>query len=415
MGAALWLCTGAVMAQLQSPAPSALRISGFGTVGAARIDAPTGWAYKRDSSQPDNSSTSRTDLDTRLGVQLNYAPLQQLELVGQAVATRRSAAARDDEVIELAFAAWRPNADWTLRGGRVNFDAFLLSDHRNVGFAYPFARPPVDFYAQLPASIDGGDVTRVWNDGPAQWRAKLFGGQTHVFSQPPERLPLSPLLGAMVSRDSGGLLLRASVLRTRFTTNATFVQPLLDGLGPLTQLPLPDVAAQAADLQSRLTLKDEKLTYLALGARLERGDWLASSEFTRVSGQRTVDFSAGYASVGRRFGALTTFTTASRVKSSEPTLVAPNWGAAVAPVLGPLAALQTQALADAATQAVNSVRLDQDTWALGARWDVNARVALKLQWDWIRVRANGSSLWGGATTLEPARANVGSFQVDFVF
>jgi hypothetical protein len=415
MGAALWLCTGAVMAQPQSPAPSELRVSGFGTVGVAHVDAPEGWAYKRDATQADNASTWRADLDTRIGLQLNYAPVRQLELVAQAVLSRRAAVAPASDAIEWAFAAWRPDADWTLRGGRVNLDAFLLSDHRNVGFAYPFARPPVDFYAQLPTSLDGADITRVWNDQGTQWRAKVFAGRAFVFADTNTRLELPRLVGAMASREAAGLLIRASAIRYRFADELAGIQELRDALGQLTALPLPEVAAQAADLQSRLTVKDVSLTYLSLGARYEGSSWLASAEVTRLTGQSSLAYSVGYASVGRRFGALTPFATVSRASSNSAAVATPNWGAALTPVLGPAAAGQAQFLANTAAAAVNSVRIAQDTWSLGARYDLNARWALKAQWDRIRVEPNGSRLWGGVTTLDPARARVGSVVVDFVF
>ncbi len=415
VGAALLFCAGACVAQAEASGLSDLRISGFGTVGLAYVDAPDGWAYKRDASHASNSSSTRADLDTRLGVQLNYAPSPSFELVAQAVATRRASAARDSDAIEWAFAAWRPNADWTLRGGRVNLDAFLLSDHRGVGFAYPFARPPVDFYAQLPTSLDGADLTRVWNESGTQWRAKVFAGRAFVFAGDTDRLELKPVFGAMASREADGWLVRASVIRYRFATQPDYLPPLLDGLRPLAALPVPDLAAQAADLRARLTLINVSQTYVSLGARYEGNDWLLSSEVTRLTGQPTVDFSAGYVSAGRRFGALTAFATASRVNASEPAVATPAWGVVLAPLIGPVAAQQAQFLAGSAAYVVNISRIGQSTLSLGARWDLNPRLAVKAQWDRIRVKANGSGQWGGDRTLDAARANVGSVVVDFVY
>jgi hypothetical protein len=413
--AALCACHGMASAQNVVPEPSEFRFSGFGTLGVAHVEAPGGWAYKRDSTQADHVAKTRVDLDTRLGLQLNYTPVHTLELVAQVVATRRSAAAPGGDTVEWAFAAWRPDPDWTVRGGRVNLDAFLLSDYRNVGFAYPFVRPPVDFYAQLPTSLDGADVTRDWNIDGAQWRVKVFAGRAFTFADAASRLELQPTYGAMASREADGLLIRASAIRTRFADQISTAQPLLAALAPLTQLPLPGVSAQATDIVGRLAIQDSSLTYLSLGTRYERREWLASAEYTRVTGHPTVAYSSGYASLGRRFGALTAFSTLSRVRSENSAVSAPEWGAAIAPVLGPALGQQAQFLADSAAMAINGFRISQSTWSVGGRYDLNARRALKFQWDHIRVEPNGSRLWGGDRGLNAAQARVASLVVDFVF
>ena len=83
--------------------------------------------------------------------------------------------------LEWAFVALRPTPDWTLRLGRINPDAFLLSDYRNVGFAYPWVRPEIGFYGTIPLySITGGDLTRTWADGSTYWKAKLFAGNGSI-------------------------------------------------------------------------------------------------------------------------------------------------------------------------------------------------------------------------------------------
>lgn len=411
------LCAGgsAAIAQTTAAEPTELRISGFGTLGVAHVDAPEGWAFKRDTTQVSNSSRTRADLDTRVGVQLNYAPTQQFELVTQVVATRRTTAAPSSDAVEWAFAAWRPDADWTVRAGRVNSDIFLLSDYRNVGFAYPFVRPPVDFYALLPTSLDGADIARNWNLGGAQWRAKLFAGRAITFADAASRVELEPAIGITLSREADGLLIRASAVRTRVGNEIATAQPLLDALAQISALPVPEVAAQAADLRRRTGVLGVDLTYLSLGSRYEGGPWLASAEYVRVSGHPSVTYAAGYASLGRRFGPLTTFATVSRVQSTNPVLVTPAWGMAIAPVMGPAVAQQAQFVADAATASLNSTRRAQRTWSVGARYDIDSRWALKFQWDQIHVNANGVALWGGARGLEPADARVATFVVDFVF
>ena len=63
------------------------------------------------------------------------------------------------------------------RVGRINFDAFLMSDHRHVGYAYPWVRPPSEFYAWIPIfSMDGIDAAYNFQSKDARWRIKAQAG-----------------------------------------------------------------------------------------------------------------------------------------------------------------------------------------------------------------------------------------------
>ena len=405
---------GPCAAQVADHGVDNLRFSAFGTLGAAFVDAPAGWVYRREFSQPLNSQGTRFDLDSRLGLQVNYSPSAAIELVGQANLRRRAPVAGPADAVEWAFAAWRPNADWTLRLGRVNLDAFLMSDHRSVGFAYPYARPPTEFYAQLPSSLNGVDAARVWNDGSAQWRAKLLAGHSRLSFDSSNKLDLKKVLGGMVSRESDGLLMRVSAFQARLFFSAPPLQPLLAGLDSLALLPVPGVAAQAGELRSRMTLDDAKPTYVSVGAQVDRDDWLLSGELVRVTGSVPVSFSAGYVSLGRRWGPVTVFGVAGRISRSSRPAAAPVWEGTLAPLIGPAAAQQAQFLGTSAATVVNSLLPKQSTFALGTRWDLGPRLALKVQWDHIRVAENGSSLWGAGSTVA-TRANVGAVVLDFVF
>ena len=416
LGAVLCLLAGAAGAQPAVSLTQDVRFSGFGTIGLARIEAPAGWAYGREASQPQNISTTRADLDTRLGLQLNYAPSARFELVGQAILTRRPAAASDSNAVEWGFAAYRPSPEWTLRLGRVNLDSFTLSDHRNVGFAYAFARPPIEFYAQLPSSLDGADIERVWNRDGAHWRTKAFYGRSKIAYDDPNRAAtFRDSFGWFISREADGLQLRLNINQARVGIAVPAqARPLFEALQGISALPLSDVATQADDLLRRLSIDGIKHTYVALGAQYEIGHWVFEGEAMRVRGSPSSSFSAGYASLARRLDRVTVYTVVSRIASSTPAVVAPDWAVPLTPVIGPAAAQQAQFLGSTAATLANSFRAQQDTLSLGARVDLGAQMALKVQWDRIRVAPNGSVLWGNASA-QPARAHLTSVSLDFVF
>jgi hypothetical protein len=396
-------------------AGAGLRMSGFGSLGLSHIDAPAGWGYRRELTQGGSDASWRPDVDTRLGVQLNYSLGSRFELVAQAIAKKRGTYASRGDALEWAYAAYRPNADWTLRAGRVNLDAFLMADYRNVGYGFTAARPPVELYAMLPTSLDGADLARSWFQGDAQWRAKLMVGTAKIgdfHTAEPGRA--RDVVGLMLSREEGGLLLRASASRTRIELDMGGLQGAVDALGQLSALPIPAVADQARQLRARLGVADIWATFLELGLRHEIADWQWSAEVVRMSAAPLVKQSSAYATVGHRVGNWTPYIAYGRTHDAMPATPVPAWAAALTPVLGPAAAAQSQMLGALITDAVNRSRVQQSGWSLGTRWDFHPQAALKLQWDRIRIDAGGPGLWTGADG-SAARAQVATAVVDFIF
>jgi hypothetical protein len=391
-----------------------LAVHGFGTIGTAYIDQPAGWAYTRSLNQRTTTDELRPDLDSVIGLQLNYRPSEQFELVAQASAAVLDDAARLTDYVDLAFLAWRPDAAWTARLGRVNLDAYLLSDHRDVGFTYQFIRPPVEFYARMPSSLDGADVVRTWMSGEVQWSVKAFVGRTSA-GVGERRLRLWPLYGVMLSRESGGLLLRFSALQGRPSVGISALDPLLQGLQQIEALPVPDVAAQAAQMRQALTTQDVRTDYLAGAIAYDRHSWLLSAEINsaEVKDRANISFTTGYLSLGRRFGPLSVFLMESAAIRRGDPLDTPDWATPLTPI-DPVLAQQAQMLAIGATTAINRTAADQNTTSLGMRWDLAPRLALKAQWDHVRVRREGSGLFGQSGP-EPASANVAAIALDFVF
>ena len=247
IGVALSLFAGTCTAQTADPEGGGLRISGFGTLGLVHAQAPAGWGFLRSVEQPASAQATRADIDSRLGFQLNYVATSQVELVAQLLATRRSPHAVAADSVEWAFAAYRPTADLALRAGRLNLDQFVMSDYRNVGFAYLYARPPVEYYGSIPSNLDGADVASTWDFDDARWRAKGFVGRSKSMG-----IPLTKVLGIALTRESDGLVLRAGWSRANLARNNDGVTALRDGLDQVRALPIPSVSAQASALRNPL-------------------------------------------------------------------------------------------------------------------------------------------------------------------
>lgn len=404
----------------ETEAVSDLRLNGFGTLGVVDTSVSQPWGFRRDAGQPYHDGGTRLDTDSRLGLQANYAVSPTIDLVGQVQLKRRVASSTPLDSLEWAFVAWRPTPELTVRVGRTGPDFFLLSDYRSVGFAYPWVRPNVETYGLLPIfSVNGADIVRAWDDGDVRWRVRAMAGQGETRVPGPATYGdlhfRYKLVGAVLSRESCGLLLRATLAQARGGIGSFQGKDALrGGLEAAQQLPVTSIAAEARQLADRLDPDTAPLTYVAFGAAYEHERWLLSAELVRALSRLSyADAVTGYVSLGRRIGPTVVYAMAGAAHSFHGLPPEPQWAAPLTPLVGAAAAAQFQAVGSGAVQSLNS-KVDQHSLSFGMRWDVLPQVALKLQWDHYWIGANGSALWGNRT-VDAARAQVATVALDFLF
>ncbi|MCA0239284.1 MAG: hypothetical protein LCI02_00375 [Proteobacteria bacterium] len=419
-------------AQAADPAPAATtagasdpanwHFSGFATLGWMQSRADQPWRFSRDLTQRGAGGDGSARTDSRLGMQVHGDLASNVEAVTQVVLKERPLNARASEYLELAFLGFRPTQNMSVRVGRTSPDLFLLADVRNVGIAYPWVRPSVEYYGWMPfSSMDGVDASAQWTLGGANWVAKLGAGQIRSTIGVVDRDTSVTLTGrdtvaAMVSREADGLLIKASFLRTRMDGRSPpAVQQLLPALDALAQLdPLP-VAGEAAALREALGFGG--LTrYMALGLQYDSGPWTLHAEGSRVRLERGVSGGdRGYVSASYRWNRFTGYVMAARARPEQRAMgLQTDWAAALTPVLGAAQAQQAAALGMGALYAANQARFNQSTVSLGLRWDLFDAGALKLQWDNVHVHADGTAAWRSASPSDN-RAQVWSAAVDVSF
>ena len=399
---------------------TAVNFSGFGTLGVTAQHGAEGWGFQRTTSQPGAQSKLSASQDTRVGLQANWNPNPTWEGALQVVAAQRPVGAPASESVEWAYAGYRPFTETRLRLGRVSPDIFLFADSRNVGFAFPWARPPADFYGFAPGtSVDGVDVEQRWSLGDATWRARFTAGEfgTSVTGNDGERYPLAGrhIVALGLTRESGGLLLKASYFRgrVRIDTGAD-AQQLQLALAQLATLPVPGLADSIAGLQGNLW-NGGAISYVALGAQYETGPWtvIAEGSDLRVPGS-PLDGKRAYLSVGYRHHDVTYYSVVSRVKPDRQAVVAPDVTGSLTPVLGAAGAAGAQQAMNYAAQAGAVYRFDQSTVGAGLRWDCTPRAAVKLQVDRFDVHANGAAGWRHGDARE-AHGVLVSVLLDFIW
>ena len=403
------LATPAVAAAFDS---QTLRLSGFGTLGAAHAHVDGPWAFRRDVLQRSTGRGVQTQVDSRLGLQANLRLPHEWEGVLQAVAKPLARGAPLSQHLEWAFLAHRPAPGLTLRFGRVSNDMFLESEYRNVGFAMPWIRSNMEFYGWSPLpSLDGADIAQRWQSGDVHWRAKLAFGQSDldVPSYGGETIGFRArdTLAASLSREQGGLLVKLSFVQMKVSfVGENVIAPVIQGLQAVEANPMAPEAmrAEARALRDGMLVGSVMSRYATLSVQHTHGPWLTQFEFNRAysSGGRASDDWHAYLALAYRAEPFTVYGMTGRAKPMAEASRTPAWVGPAYP-LGAVAA------------AISNIgRVDQQSVSMGLRWDLTPQTAAKFQYDHFRVGAHGASLWGESDNARRS-ANVVAFVIDSVF
>jgi hypothetical protein len=120
-------------------------VSGFGSFGYVGTDTNS-LGFIRNRTQTKSATKSGkggggVTTGSRLAIQLDINFNESWRTTVQWIA-RDHAGDFFEQNLELAFIGWRPTYDLDIRAGCLALDTFLISDHRNVGFSYPWKHPP---------------------------------------------------------------------------------------------------------------------------------------------------------------------------------------------------------------------------------------------------------------------------------
>ncbi len=406
-----------ISAHAQDNGISSFSLSGYGTL-ACTMDDRSDMAPMRDFTQkPDGGYKADSitwKLDSRLGLHAHYRFSPKVEFVVQGV-VRDQVELTFANSVELAYAAWKLNTQIDVRAGRLSYDVFMMSDTRNLGYAYLWVRPPPEFYAWIPFfSVDGMDAAWMIDAGDAQWRIKAQAGSTradmpfgigNVYNVENDNV-----YSLTISRQSGPLRIKAGYSQLSIQKEAAPLMPLhegLDAVAAATADAFPGISAEAALLRKNVSFADTDITYMTLGAAYDDGTWVAQAEVSHSSttANITPTGNMAYIGLGRRIGDWTPYLLFSTTSPTGDVLTPDNdWR-----LIG------QEALQNQAVSIVNSIRTEQDTWSVGVRWDFHSQAAVKLQWDNSYVKSYYGLWWHPLLMSNSSHINMWTFSMEVVF
>ena len=309
--------------------------------------------------------------------------------------------------VEWANVKYQFTPDFDVRIGRTALPVFMLTDTRNVRYANPWVRPPVELYDLVGVtSNDGVDASYRMPVGAGTNTLQFTAGGSDT------RFPVGDSSGDVRAR---GLRTIADTFEQGFATvrvtygraHVTIAEfdPLFDAFrqfGP-----------QGVAIADRYDADNRLVNFFGVGASYDPGKWFVMSELGHFGTHSLLGDNTGwYVSGGPRLGRFTPFATyaARKVESnrSDPGLTVTQLPPSLA---APAAELNATLNAQLASIAV------QSTTSMGVRWDFMKDVDCKLQVDHTR---NGAGSPGILLDLQPGfrpggTVNLISASLDFVF
>jgi len=384
-------------------------VRGFSTIGLVKSNSGDDLLYRRNLARTaENSDSWSFKSDTTLGLQVDTVLSDQWSASAQAVYKNRIDQSLENS-IEWAYLRYHhsPDDPFSYRIGRLGVDVFMLSEYRNVGYAYLWARPPQEFYSPLAFDyIDGADVTfsKLFDDTFFQARLTL-GTTQNNFVYDEVTLKVSPAIATSLLWETDQWKFRLGYARIKLSDPVEFYQPLVDALNASEPV-WPD----APNIADNLNLKGKKFDYYTLGLTYDNNSWIVQTELNRVETSNNIFTSShsAYLSVGRRIDNFTVFGIGSIIENTDD----------INQVSAPLgfAPPQTFALQNIVQEQYDQTGVDQRSLGLGVRWDITHNTALKAQWDRTWVKPDGAGLWAkDSTNTTDETIDTFSINLNFLF
>jgi hypothetical protein len=392
------------------PAASMFTFGGFGTLGVVHSNQPLADFI---SSPIEGQGAGYTRawsgaVDSLLAAQAGVQLTPQLSAVVQ-VLSEQNADASFSPHVEWAYIKYQFTPDFGVRVGRTDLNVFLLTDSRNIGFAYPWVRPPIELYNLVAVTnsdgidfryrlaVAGGTNTFDASIGYAHYHYPISNSEATGTSDVTEQF----LLVDTFRRHSATV--RLSYGQTHLTL-PTF-EPLFDAFR--------EFGAEGVGIADLYDVAGRILTFYGVSAAYEPGDWFLMAELGRIDSHSVLGEATGwYVSSGHRFKKVTPYVTYAQTRPNTP-IRARGLELSALPPSQQAAAAALNAALDAALARIASQR----TVSLGARLDVTSSIDLKLQWDHTSLGADSQ---GWLTNVQPgfrpgSSLTLISATLDFVF
>ena len=327
--------------------------------------------------------------DSKFGLQVTADVAENMQAVAQILAS-----AEDDNYsmdIEWAYLDYTASESTSIRAGRIKQPVFLISDYLEVGYAYPWIRPPAEAYSNMPVdSIIGMQLLYQTRIGDMNFGFQpYFGSNTEgVPGQATVNFFADNYVGMALRLENRAFTFQVSTFQTDVSTVDSVGGFNSEGTATLSVASLSwDIANFVG--YSEYTTRDIKADNNTLSVFGATGSG-ATNGFNDVPFDALFSDQDGYyVTLGYRMGKyLPHFTYATM--DSTPAGAAPNF----------------------------SQGARQESITLGLRYELNDSAALKMEYQTTELENNAGNLGlyqPFSSTLEEDKMSLVSVAVDIIF
>lgn len=356
--------------------------------------------------------------DSVLGLQSILQTGDRWSLTGQVVAKGYSFDGRNpyDPRLEWFFVSYEATPDVRLRLGRLRTPHFLYSESLEIGYSYPWVRPPVNMYANFLepfSNFNGADVTLQKEIGDFENEFKVFAGSEK---------------GKYRGRDVDVEKMAGFTAQSKwegFTFRYCYNWNRISITDPNLKLPYDLFTSFAnnlhepifADIADTLHVDGQVFQYHGLGVQWEDGPWTVIAEKLMTQGpdrQFSFENDGRYVTVARQIESFMPYLTVgdyrSQMQHSMTHRIYDSYNVVPARQNGLLDYLRTKTIAG-----IDDLSVFQRSITLGLRWDFHTNADVKIEAEYFsHLKSTGQMLFD-ASEPEPHHVLATSLVFDVVF
>jgi len=392
--------SAAIVAVLASTPAQAIQFDGFMTAGAAKIvdidDGDKGHVYIGGLGDRGITEDLTFEKDTRFGLQISSDVSDNMSVVAQILG--RGDKGNFNAIIEWAYIDYEFHETTSMHVGKIKQPVYLVNDYVEVGFAYPWIRPPQEVYLlNNPLNtVNGIELLLQFPVGPGTLSFQPYIGSNRddIPNGGGAYFEAENIYGIDIKYSGRGYAVHASNFQCEVSvTGQGFTAPSL--LGPV------DVNLGGSEGDCNVT---------AAGFNVDLANFVGYAEWTQRTTDETLsqafgDTEAYYATIGYRFGKWLPHLTFASITGEASTVGLPDNGAAV--LQNPIPA-GTPGFPPNGLTSLNFPVPIQTSITAGLRYEVNDSAALKIEYQVVDVEQDPSTLQEANQAF-----NYGLFNTDF--
>ena len=367
------LIATAVLSVLTSTSAQAIQFDGFITAGAAiHDDTDNKNIYIGSLGDRGITEDLTFETDTRFGLQISSDVTEDMSVVAQLLGT--GVDGNFNAVIEWAYIDYEVNDVASIHVGKIKQPVYLVNDYVEVGYAYPWIRPPSEVYYQNNPlnTVNGIELLLQFPVGPGtlSFQPYLGSNRDDIPNAQGAFFEAENIYGLDIKYSGRGYTAHASNFRCEVKTFGGFVIPD-SAFGPL-----------AVDLNGT---GDCDVT--AAGLNLDMANVVVYAEWTKRTTDGDLsrafgDQDAWYATFGYRFGKWLPHITYAVIDGEASTVGLSTGEGAIGPTTGPFAGMGV----------MNFPVAIQTSITAGLRYEVNDSAALKIEYQIVSVEDDQQEL-----------------------